>query len=287
MTRPLRIEFPGAFYHVTSRGNKRQNIFENHEDRNTFINVFAKVIKTYGWRCFAFCLMDNHYHILIQTPNGDLSSGMRDLNGIYTQLYNQKHQTTGHILEGRYKAFVIEQGDYFLEVLRYTVLNPIRANVVKRPDDWPWSSYSATAYGRKMYPFIDQKFVLQLFSRADGLARERYRKFVQDGIDKKSPFLEARHGTLLGSDQFVMEIWDQYSESEEESEIKLNDRRIARPTLKQIFDEVMTKEDRNIAIELARMRCAYSITAIAEHIGLRRSTVSDILRQRKTVRSTT
>ena len=98
MARPLRIEFPGAFYHVTSRGNKREAIFANHEDRNTFINVFAKVIKIYGWKCYAFCLMDNHYHILIQTPNSDLSKGMRDLNGIYTQLFNQKHHTTGHVL---------------------------------------------------------------------------------------------------------------------------------------------------------------------------------------------
>jgi len=277
MTRPLRIEFPGAFYHITSRGNKRQAIFNNYEDRNTFINVFARTIKTYGWKCFAFCLMDNHYHILIQTPNGDLSKGMRDLNGIYTQLFNKKHQTTGHIFEGRYKAFVIEQGDYFLEVLRYTVLNPLRANMVKRPDDWPWSSYSATAYGRKMYPFIDQKFVLRLFSRADGLARERYRVFVQNGVDKTSPFLKARHGTLLGSDQFVMEIWGAYSAAEDGPEIALNERRIARPTLKELFDRVKTKEERNVAIHVARMRCAYSITAIARHLGLHRSTIGNIL----------
>ncbi len=278
MTRPLRIEFPGAFYHVTSRGNKRQNIFTNHEDRNTFVNVLARTIKTYNWKCYAFCLMDNHYHILLQTPNGDLSTGMRDLNGIYTQLFNKKHHTTGHIFEGRYRAFVIEQGEYFCEVLRYTVLNPLRANMVKRPDDWPWSSYSATAYGRKMYPFVDQKFVLRLFSRTDGLARERYRAFVQDGVDKRSPFLNVRHGTLLGSDRFVMEIWNQYSDTEKEPEINLDERRLARPTLKELFEDTKTKEERNIVINLARLRCAYSITDIAKHLQLNRATISNILR---------
>lgn len=287
MARPLRIEFPGAFYHITSRGNKRQNIFIDHNDRNTFINVFARVIKIHGWICYAFCLMDNHYHLVIQTPHGNLAKGMRDLNGIYTQLFNTTHQTTGHILEGRYKAFVIEKGDYFLEVLRYTVLNPVRAKIVEHPREWPWSSYKATAYDNKMYPFIEKDYVLKRFSRTQTLARERYREFVREGIKGRSPFKSARHGTILGSDQFVMEIWEQYAGMEEEKEVNLDERRIARPMLADIFDEKRNKKERNIDIVIARIRCKYSISDIAKHIGLHRVTVSNILRKYETLQQTT
>ncbi len=282
MARPLRIEFPGAFYHITSRGNKRHNIFTNHEDRNLWINILAKVVKIHGWICYAFCLMDNHYHLVIQTPHGDLSKGMRDLNGMYTQFFNETHQTTGHIYQGRYKAFVIEKGEYFFEAIRYTVLNPVRANMVKHAKEWPWSSYKVTAYGNKMYPFVDQKLISKHFSRyskTENLSRERFRKFVQEGIDKDSPFKDARHGTILGSDRFMFEIWEQYVEKEEEPEVKLDERRIARPSLEEIFKEVKTMQERNDAIVFARMRCRYSITAIAKHLKMHRSTVSVLFKE--------
>ena len=145
MTRPLRIEYPNAVYHVTSRGNARNKIFLGDQDRENFLAVLDAVVKRYNWLCHAYCLMDNHYHLMIETPDANLSRGMRQLNGVYTQKYNWWHSKTGHIFQGRYKAILVEKENYLLELCRYVVLNPVRANMVDKPEEWKWSSYGATA----------------------------------------------------------------------------------------------------------------------------------------------
>ena len=143
MARPLRLEFAGAIYHLTARGNRREDIFEDNVDREVFLSVLEKVCDTYNWVCHAYCLMSNHYHLLIETPDGNLSKGMRQLNGVYTQAHNRKHGRSGHVFQGRYKAIVVEKEAYLLELCRYIVLNPVRAGMVRSAKDWPWSSYRA------------------------------------------------------------------------------------------------------------------------------------------------
>jgi putative transposase len=145
MARPLRIEYPGALYHVTSRGNAGQKIFWTDKDRRYFIELLAYIIERFRWVCYAYCLMDNHYHLVIETREANLSKGMRQLNGIYTQKYNWKHHRTGHVFQGRYKAIIVDRDAYLLEVCRYVVLNPVRAHAVEKIEDWKWSSYRATA----------------------------------------------------------------------------------------------------------------------------------------------
>jgi REP element-mobilizing transposase RayT len=145
VSRPLRIEYPGAVYHVTARGNAREAIFNDDSDRKTFLGVLGKIIERYNWLCHAYCLMGNHYHLLIETPDGNLSRGMRQLNGIYTQTFNRRHRRVGHVLQGRFKAILVEKDSYLLELCRYIVLNPVRANRVKHPKHYAWSSYRATA----------------------------------------------------------------------------------------------------------------------------------------------
>ena len=145
MTRPLRIEYAGAVYHITSRGNEKKAVFRGDQDRINFLNVLQHVNKRYHWICHAYCLMENHYHLLIETPDGNLSFGMRQLNGVYTQLFNRRHQRTGHLFQGRYTSILIQKDSHLLEVCRYVVLNPVRARVVERPEAWKWSSYRATA----------------------------------------------------------------------------------------------------------------------------------------------
>jgi REP element-mobilizing transposase RayT len=145
MARPLRIEFAGALYHVTSRGNRRADIFLDDEDRGRFLAGLRSVIERYRWLCSAYCLMDNHYHLLIETPAANLSQGMRQLNSVYTQAFNRRHGGVGHVLQGRYKAILVEADAYLLELARYIVLNPVRAGMVRGAGDWPWSSYRATA----------------------------------------------------------------------------------------------------------------------------------------------
>jgi len=143
MARPLRIEFSGALYHVTSRGDRREAIFEDDEDRDMFLSTLAEVVERFNWVCHAYCLMTNHYHLVIETPDANLSRGMRQLNGVFTQASNRRHSRTGHLLQGRFKGILVDKGDYLLELTRYVVLNPVRARMVKQPGDWPWSSFRA------------------------------------------------------------------------------------------------------------------------------------------------
>jgi putative transposase len=144
MSRPIRIEFSDALYHVTARGNRRENIFEDDQDRLTFLMTLEQVIKQFNWTCYAWCLMDNHYHLLIQTPDSNLSKGMRQLNGVFTQACNRRHRRVGHLFQGRFKAILVDRDAYLLELARYIVLNPVRAGMVKKPNDWAWSSYRAS-----------------------------------------------------------------------------------------------------------------------------------------------
>ena len=146
MARPLRIEYPGAVYHVTSRGNARESIFLEDTDRQIFLEVLEAVVGKYNWLCHAYCLMDNHYHILVETPDPNLSLGMRQLNGVYTQGFNRRHNRVGHVFQGRYKSILVEKNEHLLELCRYIVLNPVRAGLVSNPGKGDWSSYRSTAY---------------------------------------------------------------------------------------------------------------------------------------------
>lgn len=147
MTRPLRLEFPGAVYHLTARGDRRGDIFLDDTDRQTFLRLLEKEVRQQAWRLFAYCLMSNHYHLLVETPDGNLVAGMRRLNGAYTQAFNRRHGRVGHVLQGRYKSIVVDRDAYLLELARYIVLNPVRANMVKRVEDWPMEQLSC--HGRQ------------------------------------------------------------------------------------------------------------------------------------------
>ena len=160
MARPLRIEFPGAVYHLTSRGNARQRIFLNNDDRKLFLETLFHVVTRYGWLCHSYCLMDNHYHLLVETPKPTLCSGMRHLNGVYTQTYNRRHKKVGHILQGRYKAILVEKEAYLLELCRYVVLNPLRVKARDRVDQWKWSSYRVTAGLARAEKFLTIDWIL-------------------------------------------------------------------------------------------------------------------------------
>src|SRR5919109_5544610 len=145
MSRPLRLEFPGAVYHLTSRGNARRKIFFSDTDRTNFLDTLSQVISRFSWICHAYCLMANHYHLLIETPKPNLSLGMRQLNGLYTQSFNRRHKRVGHLFQGRFKAIVVQKESYLLDLCRYIVLNPVRIKGDVRMDAWKWSSYRATA----------------------------------------------------------------------------------------------------------------------------------------------
>ncbi|TAL49655.1 transposase [Patescibacteria group bacterium] len=279
MSRPLRITYPGALYHITARGNRKSEIFLNDQDRFVFLEKLVKTIKHHNWICHAYCLMGNHYHLLIETIEANLSAGMRDLNKDYSQTFNRLHDTVGHLLQGRFQAFIIEKEPYLLEVARYTVLNPVRAHLVEHPALWRWSSYAATAGLIEAPSFLTTDWILGHFSTTVSQAQKRYIEFVKVGIGAQSPFEKAEHRTILGSPQFVGEIWEACTKVTLIKEIPREERLIGRPRLEDLFPCEQTRKDRNEAVVFARVGCGYSVAEIARFLRMSRTYVSDLSRK--------
>lgn len=276
MTRPLRVEYPGAVYHVMSRGNAYKNIFIDDHDRVVFLSNIKKSAEVHNFICYAYCLMGNHYHLLIETPEGNLAKIMRDINGTYSQMFNKKHKSIGHVFQGRYKAFLIEKDQYLLELIRYIANNPVVAKLVKKPGLWKWSSYNCVLGKTKVPSWLDIDFTLGLFSKNKYEAIKQYCKFVDNYKENNSPYKHLKEGIVLGNKQFVDWVWENFNDSEDKKEIAVSNRMISRPSLKTMFTEVKDYNERNNTIKIAHLRCNYTITEIAKHLGLHRSTVSKI-----------
>lgn len=188
MARPLRIQVPGAVYHVTSRGNARQDIVADDRDRTQWLTLLAHVVDRYGWLCHAYCLMDKNYHLLVETPQPNLSLGMRQLNGRYTQAYNRRHERMGHLFQGRFTAILVEKDAHLLELCRYVVLNPVRAELVSHPRQWARSSYWATVRESTAPVWLTTDWMLHQFGQRVGPAQERYRILVAEGRGGPRPW---------------------------------------------------------------------------------------------------
>lgn len=199
MARPLRLEFAGAVYHLTARGDRQEAIFLSDADRRKFLELFAKEVAQQDWICYAYCLMDNHYHLLIETPHPNLVAGMRRLNGVYTQAFNFRRKKPGHVFQGRYKSILVDKDSYVQELCRYIVLNPVRAKLVQSPEQWSWSSFLATAGLLKEPSWLATDEVLAWFSGS----RTQYRNFVMEGIGKDSVWGDLKGQIYLGSGNFL------------------------------------------------------------------------------------
>jgi len=197
------LQFPGALYHVTSRGDGQEDIYLSDEDRLMFLKVLSQARERFNWVIHAYCLMGNHYHLLVETPDGNLSQGMRQLNGVYTQRFNRSHSRVGHVFQGRYKGLLVEKESYLLELARYIVLNPVRAAMVAAPADWPWSSYRATIGLDEPPSWLATSYVLAGFGLTRPEAVHRYEAFVMAGIGQAAPWGQLKRQTFLGSTQFV------------------------------------------------------------------------------------
>jgi putative transposase len=279
MSRPLRVLYEGALYHVIVRGNNKQNIFLDDKDRRGFLDWLEDAVKMHNLVVHAYCLMDNHFHLLIETPDANLSTAMRDLNGNYTQWFHSRHGGVGHLFQGRYKAFIIEKEAYLLAVARYIVLNAVRAGLVVHPRNWKWCSYNATAGMANIPAWLNADWLLEAFDDDRSCAQKAYRQFVMHGIDAPNPYDELEHDLILGTPPFVHWIWDNHTAgSEKLKEYPREQRIVGRPTLEEIFTEGMTRAQRDSAIMFARVRCGYLVTEIASHVRLDRSTVGKISR---------
>jgi putative transposase len=290
MARPLRLEFAHALYHVTSRGDRREDIYHDDSDRQAWLTVLAQVCKRFNWTVHAYCLMSNHYHLLVETPDANLSAGMRQLNGVYTQLSNRAHGRVGHVFQGRFKAIVVDKDGYLLELARYVVLNPVRAGMVQDPAQWPWSSHGAMlapgwlpsadwlatdkllAYFAPEQPTLDRE-----------KAQQRYVNHVREGIGLPSVWEKLSGQVYLGNEKFVNKMSAMAEQSPQGArtvrsrlEIPHAQRRPV-PLPLQAYAE-QHPNNRNAAIQVAFATGSHTMAQLAEHFKLHYTSVSRIVK---------
>lgn len=276
MARPSRIEFPHALYHVTSRGKGGVDIYWLQDDRALFLEVLEGVVRRFNWKVHGYCLMGNHYHLLLETPDSNLSHGMRQLNGVYSHKFNLKYERSGSIFNGRYKAVLVEKERYLLELARYIVVSPVKAGIAKSPGAWPWSSYQATAGMIEPPDWLYADWILSAFSDDKMEAAAQYRRYVERGKDLPSPWIQIRNQIYLGSDQFIDTV---KCTSSSETEPQAAHFPQPRQTAKPIDYYARNFSPRNVAIKKAYLSGAYSMKTIGDYFGLHTSRISRILKQ--------
>jgi putative transposase len=279
MARPLRIEFEGAVYHITSRGDGREDIYRDDEDRRQWLKLFGETCERYGWICYSYCLMSNHYHIVIETPDANLSKGMRHLNGVYTQRFNKKYNRVGHVYQGRYKSILVDKDSYLMELCRYTVLNPVRAGMVNDPMDYSWSSYHDTIGKRKGNSWLDTDEMLLYFGKKRKQAVESYIEFVSSGVqERKSIWENLNLQVYLGGEGFIKGIQDNYEDEEISHEIPKSQRTsIEEIRQRPSIQEITVGYERDEGMLKAYLSGYFTQREIAEYYGVHYVTVSRII----------
>ncbi|HYI10356.1 MAG TPA: transposase [Thermoanaerobaculia bacterium] len=236
MARPLRIEYLNALHHVTSRGNDQRNIFRTDDDRRTFLLYLGQAAKRFGWSISAWVLMTNHFHLVIQTPQPNLSRGMHWLNGKYAARFNRVHRRSGHLFQGRFHSVLIEKESYFAAVLRYVVLNPVRAKMVRRPENYCWSSYRATAGLVSAPDWFDLAAALAPFG--GGEASAEYRSFVDQARPGERIWANVTNAIYLGTESWTRKVRATVESKPRSTDIPLTQRAIGRPKMAAVVDAV-------------------------------------------------
>jgi putative transposase len=276
MARPLRIEFAGALYHVTARGNERRDIFFSDNDRSSFLSTLSDVCSRFNWRCHAYCQMTNHYHLLIETAEANLSRGMRQLNGVYTQHINRSRRRVGHLFQGRYTGILVERETYLLELARYIVLNPVRARMVTQAENWFWSSYRATAGLTAKPAFLTTDWLLSAFGEERLSAQNAFARFVASATATANPWVNLKNQIYLGSDQFVKRMQAQIDQHQSLEEIPAKQKR---PVPRDLAWYAVQYSSRDRAMAEAYLSGAYSMGAIAVYFAVGRMTVSRAIKR--------
>lgn len=271
MARPLRLEFAGALYHITSRGDRREAIYRDIEDRQQWMEILSQVCERFNWMIHGYCQMTNHYHLLTETVNGNLSRGMRQLNGLYTQKFNRRHHESGHLFQGRYKAILVQKDSHLLELTRYVVLNPVRARMVMRPEDWAWSSYNAMTNAEIERRWLDVDWTLGQFGENRAKAIAAYRQFVMAGKGLPDPKEQVRHQMFLGNDVFIAEHQQATEKPEKLCEVSKAHKRSVALTLS---DYQRGYSQRDEAMAKAYLSGAYTMAEIGQHFKVHYMTVS-------------
>ena len=282
MPRLPRIVIPGAPHHVTQRGNRRQPVFFGDEDREAYLALLAEGAQGSGTSCLAWCLMDNHFHLVIETPEPNLSEGMRLLNGIYTQYFNANKGRVGHVFQGRFHSIVVDENVYLLELVRYVVLNPVRSGRVDNPGKWPWSSYKATAGLEPCPPWLNADEVTDAVSERIGTRRDRqksYADFILKGMGRDEDLMEkVQQQVYLGDAEFIVKVQDRCSVSPELADIAREQKRKPLASLEEYFGQYPHPKE---AMAMAYLEGRFSQAEISRYLGVHYSTVSRAVREYK------
>ena len=293
MPRPKRIHYEGAVYHVTSRGNERRKIVMNDADRWMFIRLLGEMVEENGVLCHAWVLMDNHYHLMLETPSANLSTAMKHLNAQYTQKFNKKHYRNGHLFQGRYKAIIVEKDSYLKELSRYVVLNPVRARMVKHPKDWKWSSYRATAGFDRAEKWLEVDWLLGQFGKERKKAQKSYRTFVEEGMGKKEkPWDDLYSRIYLGGKEFLDKVHE-VGQRHKHLDVPKYQKHVVKQDPKEVLEKVgrmygekpeeilragkRESEARDMAIYLLKRKSGMSSKAIGMKMGVGESAVGNRL----------
>ncbi len=288
MARPLRIEYPGAFYHVTSRGNEQKAIFKSKKDREQFLHYLETATERYAAIIHTYCLMDNHYHLLVETAKGNLSQIMRHINGAYTTYFNVKRKRAGHLFQGRYKAILVEADEYAKELSRYIHLNPVRAGIVDKPEEFIWSSHSSYIGKKRKLEWLQTDFILGYFDKKVSSAKKKYQQFVVDSIgsEEKSPFEGTIASTLLGSPGFIREITGKFLEGKEKDRNIPALREINRgPAIERIFKAISqvicddAEMRKKMSLYLCHRYSGAKLKEIGEYFDMKDAAVSQASRR--------
>jgi putative transposase len=271
MARPLRLEFPGALYHITAHGYPRESIFRAAADRTDFLDGLEHACARFDWRIWAYCLMGDHYQLLVETRRATLSRGMREVNGVYTQAFNRRHGRSGNVLQGRYKAVVVDKSVHLLELSRYVVLDPLRARPSSGVGDWAWSSYRALIGQAPAPTWLAVAETLAMFAGQPAAARRAYARFVAEGIKAGDPLQAVKGQVFLGNAAFV-------AKAKKMAAIGWREKPQRQRGSISLAGFERESADRNDAIRAAYASGAYSLQAIGDHFGLHLATISRLAR---------
>ena len=299
MSRPLRIQFPDAWYHVMNRGRRGDLIFKNKGDYHAFIDLLRDCTEMWNMRVVAYCLMGTHYHILLQTPNGNLSRCMRHINGVYTQNFNRSRGLDGHLFRGRYKSILVDSDANLLELLRYIHRNPIEAGIVDRLDSYQWSSHKGYLSRSEKWSWLHKEYVLKIFSKNTNEALRRYKNFVNKEVSEEiNRILGSRKWpSVLGKESFKdwvrgsFFVQKRHAEVPQSKSLAPGPGRIKEAVCRSydineedlvVSKRGMTNEPRNIAIYLMRNLMGNKLEEIGREFGINNySSVSTIIGRTK------
>ena len=271
MARALRILIADGIYHVTTRGHDRRAIYRSDADRAAFLEVLEATVDRFDWRCLSYCLMDNHFHLLLKTPHANLPRGMQQLKSRYAQAFNRRHGRCNALFDGPYHAVLVQREPHALEVLRYIALNPVRAGYCSQPEAWPWSAHAALAglVAPPRFVAVDQAHGLFAgASGADGL--RAYREYVADGDDAAVPLFTA----VDGDERFMRDL---LADAPHDDEIPRRYWGPGRPSVAELMDTA----DPDAAMVRAYRDHGHTMAAIAAHLGCHVSTVSRRISRRE------